>query len=229
MKSRIIVFSKDPKPGNVKTRLARSLGAAEAASFYRAMVLDLLDKLMHFREIADIEIHLDTHSDFFETLDLPLRLQLGQQLGDKLYHSIQTALAEGAPQVVILGSDSPELSVSDVQSLLDLSANVAFGPAHDGGFWGVMAHTADPSMFQGVPWSSSDTLRACMERATAAGLTVALGPRCGDIDELEDLLHLDRKRVGGRTRDALDALSCRIAEAIAGRAAETPSSGETSG
>ncbi|MCW5965549.1 MAG: TIGR04282 family arsenosugar biosynthesis glycosyltransferase [Bryobacterales bacterium] len=207
MKSRLIVFAKDPRPGNVKTRLVPTLGAVAAADLYRAMVLDLLDMLMRFAAIADIEIHLDAHSDFFQQLPAKTRLQKGEGLGEKLLHAIQAALAEGARFVTVVGSDHPELTAAAVEDLLRPIADIVYGPASDGGFWGITASKGHPAMFRGVEWSSGGTLQDCLSAAAKCGLSVSLGQECADVDEILDLQRLDMLHVGARTAQALRELA----------------------
>jgi uncharacterized protein len=188
MKPRILVFGKHPKAGNVKTRLARLLGPSEAALVYQALVQDLMAVLMQLRPLADIEIHLDTHSDFFSQFPLPQRLQVGRNLGEKMRHALDGALQEGAPAVAVLGSDPVGLRLEDVRALLDAPGDLVFGPTTDGGYWSVLARRTHPELFCGVRWSVGDTLDASVRSAQRCGLSVGLAGHCQDLDILEDLL-----------------------------------------
>ena len=64
------------------------------------------------------------------------------------------ALDAGYKPVMILGSDSPTLPASHIRRLLECDADIALGPAEDGGFWGIAARRIHPSMFDGVAWST---------------------------------------------------------------------------
>ncbi|MCU0228111.1 MAG: DUF2064 domain-containing protein [Bryobacterales bacterium] len=196
MKPRIILFAKDPVPGNVKTRLSVRVGIEMAATVYRAMALDLLDVVMRLSDSADIEIHLDAHSDFFQRPGLPARLQVGDSLGAKLHHSLRTGLAEGAPAVVVLGSDTPALSPGAIGRLLESPADLAFGQATDGGFWGVKASRCAAGMFDGVRWSQPTTLEDCLAAALACGLSTEVSTPLDDLDTWDDLARLDPETVG---------------------------------
>jgi len=214
MKPRIIVFAKDPQPGKVKTRLARAIGAAPAAHLYRAMVIDLANGLMRLAALTAIEIHLDTHSSFFDCFPVPKRLQQGVDLGEKLFHAMREALEEGSAAVLVLGSDSPALPLSAVEGLLAAPSDLAFGPALDGGFWGICARRVHPAMFDGVRWSSSNTLRDCLAAAAACGLSVSRGEECADLDEIEDLGKLRPEELGPRMREVMRENEAEIAAAL---------------
>ncbi len=206
MKPRLIVFAKCPLPGNVKTRLARRIGHTGAAEVYKAMALDLLDLLMRLGDEADIEIHLDTHSDFFQQYPLPIRLQVGDSLGEKIHYALHSGLTEGAKTVAILGSDTPELSLDALRPLLYSSAELVFGPATDGGFWGVNASRTAPGMFDGVRWSQPETLQDCLTAAEACGLSTAITTPLNDLDTWDDLIQIDATRIGTRLRQMLFTL-----------------------
>lgn len=197
MKPRIVVFAKDPQPGKVKTRLASTLGTSRVVAIYQAMVRDLLNMLMRLTTTADIEIHLDTHSIFFEQFAVPKRMQVGNDLGEKLLHSLRTGLEEGAPSVLVIGSDSPELTEAGVLDMIAREAAVTFGPSPDGGFWGVQARDTHPGMFADVAWSSGSTLADCVRAAEESGFTVDLAGVCPDIDVLADLMRLRERGTMG--------------------------------
>lgn len=197
MKPRILVFAKHPQAGKVKTRLAHHLGAEEASFVYRALVQDLMTILMQLTPLADIEIHLDAYSDFFFRFSLPQKLQVGQNLGEKMRHAIDGALREGTPAVAVLGSDPVGLGPEKVRALLDTPGDVVFGPATDGGFWAVLARRTHPELFDRVPWSVGDTLDVSVRSAQRCGLSVGFGGDCQDLDTLGDLLRIREAVQGG--------------------------------
>jgi uncharacterized protein len=190
MKPRIAVFGKHPKPGNVKTRLASLVGPDTAVAIYQALIHDLMAVLMQLAHQADIEIHLDTYSDFFSSFPFPQRLQQGEDLGAKLLFAMNTALAEGAPAVAVIGSDPVSLEMAAVEGLLRAPGDVVFGPAADGGYWGILARKTHPALFDGVVWSAPDTLATSLQAAERCGLSTAVVSQCRDLDTFEDLMQL---------------------------------------
>ncbi len=100
------------------------------------------------------------------------------------------ALVNAPPPVTLIGSDSPSLPASYLEALAEIEADVAFGPAEDGGFWGIHCRRTDPRMFDGVAWSTAGTLEQTIASCKRAGLTTATGPVWFDVDDRESLARL---------------------------------------
>jgi glycosyltransferase A (GT-A) superfamily protein (DUF2064 family) len=90
-------------------------------------------------------------------------------------------------RVLIVGGDVPSPPLPALRRLLSAEADVALGPASDGGYYAIACRRTHPAMFDGVAWSSGSELRHTVEACQRAGLTVALGDPWFDIDTPEDL------------------------------------------
>jgi rSAM/selenodomain-associated transferase 1 len=197
MKPLLVVFARDPEPGRVKTRLAATIGFEQATSFYTAMVTDLLEMWMQQAASWNIEIHLDCHSFFYERFGFPTRVQQGEGLGDKIYHSLFNGLRGSRPAVALIGSDAPALRPEWLESLIAQPEDVVLGPTDDGGFWGILARRMVPAMFDGVRWSTAHTLNDTADACRSAGLSVGFGVQGWDVDEARDLARLRREGAPG--------------------------------
>lgn len=186
----VIVLAKDPVPGRVKTRLGASIGDAVAAEIYRAMVTDLLELLMRKERQWNLEIHLDRKSSFYERFPVRQTLQVGLDLGQKLYQCLSDGLARGASAVTVIGSDAPALRPEWLNRLAECDADVSLGPTDDGGFWGIRAVKTSPGMFRNVRWSTDTALADAVKSAQEAGLSTAMGPKGWDVDDETDLNRL---------------------------------------
>jgi len=188
----IAVFAKAPLAGRVKTRIAVAIGAEEAARRYREMVSVLLQRLLEAasRLSSDIEIHTDTPTDAWIGHTVTARLQVSGDLGDRMLHALQSGLAAGRPQMLILGGDVPTVPISHLQTLLDAQTDVALGPAEDGGYYAIACRRTHPDMFAGVEWSTSAACRQTAAACRQAGLSVSFGPEWFDIDEPSDLARI---------------------------------------
>jgi hypothetical protein len=114
--------------------------------------------------------------------------QRGGGLGDRLAGCLE-ALTAGAERVAIVAADTPHLPVELYEAgfaLLD-EADVALGPALDGGYYLIGAKRPAPELFAGVPMGTDAVLAVTMERARRAGLEVRLLPPARDLDRVEDL------------------------------------------
>jgi len=216
----IAVFAKAPRPGEVKTRLAHSLGSEVAADLYKAMLLDSLALARKAaRPLEACEVILAyTPSDAFDggqysLNDLwagPRTPQCAGSLGDRIFDCCSQLQAHGAERVVIIGSDAPNLPpryICRAFSRLDqkckavtlidrsvyypkvwMGADIALGPAKDGGFYLLGASCSIPlELFQNVAWSTASTLAQVVANAERLRLRMTLLPQWRDIDSMADL------------------------------------------
>ncbi len=92
---------------------------------------------------------------------------------------------DGAQQVVIIGTDCPELDeriLGDAFKALQTHP-VVFGPACDGGYYLVGLSAPCPAVFQNINWGSSEVLRQSLAAAPDALMLETLP----DVDLPEDL------------------------------------------
>jgi rSAM/selenodomain-associated transferase 1 len=211
MRPVIAVFAKAPRPGMVKTRLAAVLGDAAAAELHRALVADLLERLRPV-SAAGIELHTDIDTDAWREFAVTRKLQCGGDLGLRMLHALGEALARGAGLACILGSDAPVLPLGHLDALLRSTADVALGPAEDGGYYAIACRRLHPQMFAGVAWSSAEALRHTERAAKQCGLSVELGPAWWDVDRMEDLRRLARSPELGRRTQCWMAANSRLLE-----------------
>jgi rSAM/selenodomain-associated transferase 1 len=116
--------------------------------------------------------------------------QSSGDLGDRMRDCLNSVLKAGAMRVVLIGSDSPDLPPSFIEAAFDSlnECDLVFGPTVDGGYYLIGASRAlPPSFFEGVSWSSADTLAATLIRARDFGFSAALLEMWHDIDEYDDL------------------------------------------
>jgi uncharacterized protein len=192
---RVILFAREPVAGQVKTRLAREIGAAQAAALYGAFLQDLAAALPDPRwdsVLAHAEFEPGPYlvGTFRAPWDL---LPQGEgSLGERLSRAVVRARMEGKRDVVVAGSDAPSLGVEDLVeafAALEEDADVVFAPAPDGGYSLVgLRGSVDPAaVFTAVRWSSEHALADSRRSAEARGYRVRLLPTVPDVDEVKDL------------------------------------------
>src|SRR2546421_438314 len=116
--NRLVILVKAPRPGLVKTRLARSIGANEACAAYRTLTETLLRNL---EKIPGVELRFapdDAASEIQGWLgkgwkSLP---QGSGDLGERMHRVFAEAFAEGAKAVVLIGSDCPAITRDDIHT-----------------------------------------------------------------------------------------------------------------
>jgi uncharacterized protein len=188
-----VVFARRPVAGEVKTRLAASLGAERAAELYAAFVHDLAERLRDapFAVRWSIAPPLGEFALRFGMAPEDCREQAGPDLGARMLDTFVAMRREGFTRCAIVGSDLPQLPIVRVAEAfagLD-AADLVLGPAADGGYY-LVALREPHDVFAGIPWSSSLVLERTLERAAGLGLRVQLLEPDFDVDTAEDLERL---------------------------------------
>jgi len=187
----LLLLIRNPRLGKVKTRLARTVGDAEALHIYRI----LLEKTRQAALGVQAERWL-FYSDFMETGDdwpethFQKKVQSGGDLGDRMEQAFQQAFDAGAGKVLIIGSDCPGLTGLLLQEAFDRLDNADFvlGPTPDGGYYLLGMKDLDVSVFRGIVWSTDTVRTSTLEKIQAAGKTCSLLPELSDVDTEADWL-----------------------------------------
>ncbi len=188
----LLVFAKAPRPGAVKTRLARNWGAEAAAEAYRRLGRSVMEQL------ADAPARTTVCFDPPGAED-EMRGWLGGgpsfvpqgdgDLGARMDRMVRAAFAQGARAVAVVGTDAPTVDAETVGLALDAlrSADVVLGPSSDGGYYLIALKEPQPSLFEQMPWSTACVFSETTARCRALGLRVTCLPVETDIDSAADV------------------------------------------
>lgn len=199
-------FAKTPEPGRVKTRMLPRLSATEACALHTELVRWTCETLFE-SALGAVELWVagaaghPLFRDCASLGQLALRRQAGADLGERMRRALNDGLAR-ADRVLLVGSDCPGLTggyLRGANSALD-TADLVLGPALDGGYVLIGAKRPVDEVFVGVGWGSSSVLTETVERAQAAGISVAQLQPLQDVDRPEDLPHWQALRQRGRVR-----------------------------
>jgi len=190
------IFAREPVPGEVKTRLARSIGAAAAAQVYAELAARCIAAAALARDrgsFGRVELWCTRLADaprcaaWARQHGFELREQCSGDLGARMHAATATALARGE-RVVLVGTDCPDLdaaALAGIAAALD-GADAALIPAHDGGYVAIgLARPQD--VFSGVPWSTPQVAAVTRARLATAGAHWRELPALRDIDDEADL------------------------------------------
>ena len=191
-KQRLVMMVKAPKAGRAKTRLAKSVGKARAAGFYRHATATLVNRLSRdprWEMILAVDPVKAIQENWTSVWPKHVkRVTQGQgDLGDRMGLMVD-ALPDGP--IVIIGSDSPHVSQDLIKQAFDKlrSDDVVIGPAPDGGYWliGLRRYRHAPDLFDNVRWSTEHTLDDTL-KSLPETFKVGYLPVLTDVDEGEDL------------------------------------------
>lgn len=185
----LMIFQKNAIPGKVKTRLASTIGDEQALEIYNWMTAYThqiasqmrVDKFLFYSDFIPQHPEEIFHGYQFE-------VQSGSNLGERMSNAFAYLFAKGYSSVVIVGTDCPDLKVSDLnKAFLALSQNdLVIGPAKDGGYYLLGKSCFCPELFKDIPWSTSKVLELTLDRADEANLHYEFLNIKSDIDTIED-------------------------------------------
>lgn len=190
----LLVFAKAPIPGRVKTRLAGGLGATAAAAVHRACVADAIQLADSVPGCARrLLVAPGAHGWPDGDISLPQNWSIGEQrgrdLGERLARAFVEAFDRGARKVAVIGTDTPWMGRAAIEMALESleSAEVALGPARDGGYYLLASRRPWPALFRGIPWGTAETLNATRRALERERLPYRLLSMDFDLDRAEDL------------------------------------------
>jgi len=193
----LVVMTKAPIPGMVKTRLSPPLSMALCADLHEAFLRDTVRKATSLPDAHCVLAYApDSGLSFFKSIipdGCELILQEGDDLGERMLNCFKRFHSSCSP-IVVIGSDSPTLPVCYIRTaidFLDLSQNdVVFGPTSDGGYYLIGMTGPHTQLFADMEWSTSWVLRTSINRCVELGLRWSLLPEWYDVDTPNDLARL---------------------------------------
>lgn len=183
----LLIFVKNPVPGTVKTRIARTVGNDRAVEVYRHLLAytQQITRDLNWKRVV-------YYGDFINTTDgwngYEKKTQTGADLGERMLNAFAEQFAAGATRVIIIGSDCLAIRPEHLKQAfraLDTS-DVVIGPATDGGYYLLGMNQLHSFLFQNKPWSQSELLDQTLDELKQNNLTCTLLEKLTDIDEWAD-------------------------------------------
>jgi rSAM/selenodomain-associated transferase 1 len=209
----LAVMARYPAVGEVKRRLAETIGAPRACALYRAFLQDIDARFAHGPR-AFVWMFHPPERDFAALVGPGGRClpQVGGNLGERLLNCVRRLCDDGYDRVIVIGADVPHVRAAwldEAERQLDV-ADIVLGPSTDGGYY-LVAMRAVHDVFTGITMGTPTVLADTLAMATRAGLGVHLLPPSFDVDAASDL---DRLRQ--LLEDEGGAWLPRTAEALLG-------------
>ena len=189
-KNLLIIFTRNPILGKVKTRLAKTVGDKTALDIYtfllkktKEITLDSpCDKVVYYSEKL-------IKNDIWNCNSFRKEVQSGEDLGAKMKNSFYDAFENNYRKVVPIGSDIYDLEsyhINEAFKKLDTN-DVVMGPALDGGYYLIGLKKMHPKIFDNKRWGSSTVRKDTLKNLEK--VDVHLLPVLNDVDVIEDIEH----------------------------------------
>lgn len=187
-KNLLLIFTRNPELGKVKTRLAKGVGNQYALEIYKRL-------LQHTKKVV-LPIHCDKrvgyseavrNDDMWEASQFQKFKQQGTDLGDRMYHAFAKAFTDGYQKVIIVGSDLYDLKQEHIdKAFLALDTHdFVIGPAQDGGYYLLGMTQLEKSIFYNKQWGGETVYQST--RDDLSPFSIYTLDTLNDIDYVEDL------------------------------------------
>ncbi len=191
--SRLLVFTRVPRAGQVKTRLIPQLGAQGAADFHARLIHHCLQTVTR-AGLCPVELWCAPSCDdpFFQACRERYGLELHDQaqggLGERMHEALAAALAR-AESALLIGTDIPSLEAADLDAAfqaLQQGKDAVVGPARDGGYYLIGLKYADWRLFDRIPWGTATVFQETVSRLQQFAMDWRRLREHGDVDTPDD-------------------------------------------
>ena len=211
---RLIQFTREPVPGQVKTRMLPALQPEAASDLHRELTLWTLRELCQYgHRPVELSVAGDPHHVFFDSCrqigDVTVTTQVEGDLGERMHAALLAGLA-ASRKVILVGSDCPGIDgeyLRGAELALD-SDEVVLGPALDGGYVLIGVRSVQRAWFEGIAWGGNTVYRDTTARLQGTGTRFSALAPLADIDRPEDL-ELWRSIKGGENASGARARGLR--------------------
>ena len=189
-KKLLLVFTRNPELGKVKTRLAKKVGAETALKIYTFLLertRDIAAKVASDKAVYySVKIR---ENDIWDATIFQKHQQFGEDLGLRMLHAFKNGFKAGYEKVMIIGSDLYDLTAETIENAFTaLEKNeVVIGPAEDGGYYLLGMNSLEEKIFKNKDWGTEtvrkDTLKDLKDKK------VFLLGELNDVDVFEDIEH----------------------------------------
>ena len=190
----LIVFVKNPEIGKVKTRLAKSIGDANALAIYLLLLNHCFelteaikqDVVIYYNKFIDSE-------DQWSNSSYKKFLQKGDDLGSKMSNALSEQLNLGYKKACLVGSDIYDLDASIIYDSFEIldKKDIVIGPAVDGGYYLIGLKQPREDIFKISNWSTSSVFKDTTDIVSDLNLTFGVTEILNDIDTIDDLRKTD--------------------------------------
>ena len=190
MKQALLIFAKNLLYGQVKTRLAATVGNDAALAIYKHLLQHtaFVTQQLPVHKIVFYSNTIEPTDAWFDSR-YEKQLQSGNDLGERMRHAFEQAFVQGNKEVIIIGTDCLEITADILNDAFDHLKNndVVIGPAKDGGYYLAGMKQLHAPLFININWSTSEVLQQTLNICKGENLSVYLLPVLSDIDKEQDL------------------------------------------
>jgi len=189
-KNLLLVFTRNPELGKVKTRLAKTVGNATALKIYIFLLKRTRD--IAVKIAADKAVYYSVkirENDIWDASIFQKHQQVGEDLGIRMLHAFKNGFKAGYKKVIIIGSDLYDLTSETIENAIIALENneIVIGPAEDGGYYLLGMNSLEEKIFKNKDWGTETVRKDTLE--DLKDKKVFLLGELNDVDVFEDIEH----------------------------------------
>ena len=189
-KNLLLVFTRNPELGKVKTRLAKTVGIATALKIYIFLLERTRD--ISVKVSADKAVYYSVkirENDIWDASIFQKHQQIGEDLGIRMLHAFKNGFKTGYEKVMVIGSDLYDLTAETIENAFIALENneVVIGPAEDGGYYLLGMNSLEEKVFKNKDWGTETVRKDTLE--DLKDKKVFLLGELNDVDVFEDIEH----------------------------------------
>ncbi|MDG3584023.1 TIGR04282 family arsenosugar biosynthesis glycosyltransferase [Galbibacter pacificus] len=187
-KNILIIFTRNPRLGKVKTRLAKTIGNKKALEIYTLLLKKTAEVTAKVKADRVVYYSEDIVEDaVWSPAYFSKKIQKGNDLGERMMQAFKENFSKGYKNAVIIGSDMFDITPNHIEEAFQKlnTHNAVIGPAQDGGYYLLGLKKMHAELFQHKKWGTNSVLRDTLEDLKT--VDVALLEELNDIDEYNDI------------------------------------------
>ena len=187
-KNLIIIFTRNPELGKVKTRLAKTIGDESALNIYKFLLQHTENVIRNVDSDKAVYYSVKVRDNDMWSNDIYHKFkQEGEDLGERMLNAFKSAFEENYNKVVIVGSDLFDLKETHIKAAFETldSNDVVIGPAEDGGYYLLGMNTLHSKVFQNKAWGTETVFKDTIN--DLKNESVFLLEALNDVDTFDDI------------------------------------------
>jgi uncharacterized protein len=187
-KNLLIIFTRNPELGKVKSRLAKDVGDEAALEIYKFLLEHTVAVTKNLKATKEVYYSEEIReTDIWDSSIYHKKQQTGEDLGERMQQAFDQGFENGFKNIIIIGSDLYDLCTEDLRVAFKKLKDHEYviGPADDGGYYLLGMKKTNPKLFKEKNWGTSSVLKDTM-RDLENSSTAILEPR-NDVDYYTDI------------------------------------------
>lgn len=187
-KNLLLIFTRNPELGKVKSRLAKDLGDQTALDIYKFLLDHTVEITSSLPVVKEVYYSEKVHeNDIWDSAVYQKKLQNGSDLGERMKNAFFEGFKNGYTNIVIIGSDMYDITSEELMRAFRKLENTDFviGPAEDGGYYLLGMRKLNSVIFEDKKWGTHTVLKDTLEDLNQENISILEVKN--DVDYFSDI------------------------------------------